>query len=269
MIRTMENKFPSQLRECQSKLMTFSKTEYPLLYNQIHKTRLGFVAYNLLHAMAQHDRPLYIDSSGIGWYAEPLNFLVKTYGGSKETWQSNVILMVEIGLLKRIKPDSNTLNPVFAQIYRDGLQQRKAPKAVYSVPEYDERTLQHAEMALKRWKETGVATSHITKASAVNAIGQAGANTIYRDGRSKGAKTALRDAQTIIDRICHAVRENGYTTKLEATQGKESAWNMMRGYILDEAQALYKRPTAKEVEWFHLPNAQWIIRGVKQNERYG
>ena len=248
-----------RLRDCQAQLMVVEEEKFPCLYRQVHKTKTGFVAYNIMDAMAQHKRPLYIDASGSSWFAEPLNFLVKTYGGSKETWQSNIILLIEIGLLRRIKPDAETLNPVFAQLYREGVRRRKAPKAVYSVPDYDEKTLQHAEKALQRWRATGVSTAHVTKASAANALGEAEANTIYRDSRSKGARTALKDAQAIIDRIVRAVDSSGYTTKREAVAGKEKAWNMMRGYILDEAQALYKRPTAEEAERFNLPDTKWII----------
>lgn len=130
---------------------------------------------------------------------------------------------------------------------------------MYSVPAYDEKTLQHAEKALQRWRATGVSTAYVTKASAANALGEAEANTIYRDSRSKGARIALKDAQVIIDRIVRAVDSSGYTTKREAVAGKEKAWNMMRGYILDEAQALYKRPTAEEAERFSLPDTKWII----------
>lgn len=101
-----------RLRDCQAQLMAVEEEKFPCLYRQVHKTKTGFVAYNIMDAMAQHKRPLYIDASGSGWYAEPLNFLVKTYGGSKETWQSNIILLIEIGLLRRIKPDADTLNPV-------------------------------------------------------------------------------------------------------------------------------------------------------------
>lgn len=236
-----------------------------MLYSKIQHTKLGFCLYNLLSEMAAHDKPLCAFSDGSEWYALPLNYLVSRYGGSKRTWQSNITLAVSLGLLRKLKPNADSLHPALQQLYRDGLQSGKAPKNLYSVPAYTHELFTDAEAALERWQETGVSTARITKASVSHAQGKAQANTIFRDSRSKSARMALEAAHRIIDRIVQAVKARGYTTKSDAVRGEMKAWDMLRGYILEEADASYHRPTKEDIARYNLPDSAWIISARAKN----
>lgn len=236
-----------------------------MLYQKIRHSKLGFCLYSILSEMAAHDKPLCAFSDGSEWYALPLNYLVSRYGGSKRTWQGNVTLAVSIGLLRKLKPDADSKHPALQQLYREGVQNGKAPKNLYSVPTYTNDLFSEAEAALAQWHETGVSQTKITKASVSHAQGRAQANAIFRDSRFKSARMALEAAQSIIDRIVQAVEERGYTTKLEAVQGDSKAWDMLRGYILDEAGASYRRPTREDIERYNLPDTSWIISAKAKN----
>lgn len=245
--------------------MTLAEEDYPLLYQKIRHSKLGFCLYSILSEMAAHDKPLCAFSDGSEWYALPLNYLVSRYGGSKRTWQGNVTLAVSIGLLRKLKPDADSKHPALQQLYREGVQNGKAPKNLYSVPTYTNDLFSEAEAALAQWQETGVSTAKITKASVSHAQGKAQANTIFRDNRSKAAKMALEGAQRIIDRIVQAVNTQGYTTKSEAVQGEIKAWDMLKSYILDVAGASYRRPTAKDIARYGLTDSTWIISARAHN----
>lgn len=245
--------------------MSLPEEDFPLLSYKIQHTRLGFCLYNILSEMAAHDKPLCTFSDGSAWYAIPLNYLVSRYGGSKPTWQSNITLAVSIGLLRKLKPDADSLHPALQQLYRDGLQSGKAPKNLYSVPAYTHELFADAEAALERWQETGVSTARITKASVSHAQGKAQANTIFRDNRSKAATKALEAAHRIVERIVKAVDRNGYTTKQEAVRDDVKAWDMLRGYILAEADASYHRPTKEDIERYGLTDSAWIITAQAKN----
>ena len=114
----------------------------------------------------------------------------------------------------------------------------------------------HAEAVLQEWQETGVSTTKVTKASTINALGQAAANGIFRDGRQKSYQP---EAQRIIKRIVCAVQERGYLTKAEAVGADERAWQIMHKYILASANARYRKPTSNEKRLLGLTNDKWII----------
>lgn len=230
-----------------------------MLCRHIKHTRFGFCLYSILAEMAKHDKPLFVSDDGSAWYALPLNYLVAQYGGSKRTWQGSITLAVSIGLLRKIKPDADSLHPIIKQLYMEGRQQGKAPKNLYNVPEYTPELLRGAETALVEWLATGVSTSKVTKASVTNAQGRATANTIFRDSRSKTARKAVEAAQGIIRRIDHGIATKGYMMKQEAIAGDVQAWQMLHGYILAEAGAAYHRPTQAERERYGLQDAAWII----------
>ena len=244
--------------------MTLSEEDFPLLAYKIQHTKLGFCLYNILSEMAAHDKPLCTFSDGSAWFAIPLNYLVSRYSGSKHTWQSNITLAVSLGLLRKIKPDADSLHPALQQLYRDGLQHGKAPKNLYSVPEYTHELFSEVEAALEQWQETGVSTARITKASVSHAQGKAQANTIFRDNRSKAARKSLEAAHRIIDRIVQAVKARGYTTKSDAVRGEMKAWDMLRGYILEEADASYHRPTKEDIARYNIHDSSWIIAAKAQ-----
>ena len=245
--------------------MTLSEEDFPLLSYKIQHTKLGFCLYNILSEMAAHDKPICTFSDGSAWYALPLNYLVSRYSGSKRTWQSNVTLAVSLGLLRKLKPDADSIHPALQQLYRDGLQHGKAPKNLYSVPAYTLELFAEAESALEQWEQTGVSTARITKASVSHAQGKAQANTIFRDNRTKAATKALEAAHRIVERIVQAVRQRGYTTKSDAVRGDVKAWDMLRGYILDEAGARYHRPTKEDIARYNLTDSAWIISARAKN----
>ena len=245
--------------------MTLAEEDFPLLYKKIQHSKLGFCLYNIIHEMAAHDKPLCTFADGSAWYALPLNYLVSRYGGSKPTWQSNITLAVSIGLLRKIKPDADSLHPALQQLYREGKQRGKAPKNLYSVPEYTHELFSEVEAALEQWQETGVSTARITKASVSHAQGKAQANTIFRDNRSKAARKSLEAAHRISDRIVQAVRQRGYTTKQEAVRDDVKAWDMLRRYILDEAGAHYHRPTKEDIARYNIHDSSWIISARAKN----
>lgn len=236
-----------------------------MLYYKIQHSKLGFCLYNILTEMASHDKPLCTFADGSEWYALPLNYLVSRYGGSKPTWQGNITLAVSLGLLHKIKPDADSKHPVLQQLYTEGVRGGKAPKNLYSVPAYTHELFAEAEAALTQWQETGVSTARITKASVSHAQGKAQANTIFRDNRSKAARMTLEAAQSIIDRIVQAVNTKGYTTKSEAVRGDVKAWDMLRGYILEEAGASYHRPTREDIARYNLSDSTWIISAQAKN----
>lgn len=244
--------------------MTLSEEDFPLLTYKIHHSKLGFCLYNILSEMASHDKPLCTFSDGSAWFAIPLNYLVSRYSGSKHTWQSNITLAVSLGLLRKIKPDADSLHPALKQLYMDGKKHGKAPKNLYSVPAYTLELFAEAEAALEQWEQTGVSTARITKASVSHAQGRAQANTIFRDSRSKAARMALEGAHRIVERIVQAVRQRGYTTKSDAVRGEMKAWDMLRGYILAEADASYHRPTKEDIERYNLHDSSWIISAKAQ-----
>lgn len=236
--------------------MAVDGEKFPLLYRQVHKTRLGWVAYNLMQEMAKRETPLLTSTDGSAWYAESLDYLVSSYGGSKRTWSSSISLLVTVGLLNRVKPDEATLNPLFHQLYVEGASRGRVPKSVYSVPAYTPELFRRAEAVLQEWQETGVSTTKVTKASTINALGQAAANGIFRDGRQKSYQP---EAQRIIKRIVCAVQKRGYLTKAEAVGEDERAWQIMHKYILTSANARYRKPTGNEKRLFGLTNDKWII----------
>lgn len=181
--------------------MSLVEDNFPILYKRIHHTKFGLCIYHLFDEMARHEKPLFFSDEGEAWYAIPLNYLVATYGGSKPTWQSNITLAVSIGLLRKIKPDADSLHPTIKQIYADGKQNRKTPKNLYSIPTYTMELFANAEKALEAWIETGVSTAKVTKASVINAQGRKQANTIFRDSRFKAANKAVEAAHAIVNRI--------------------------------------------------------------------
>lgn len=248
-----------------NELFEIDATTYPRLHNLINHTRCGFVLYHLFAEIRRHENPLYTTPDGAKWYAVSLRYLVNKYGGNKATWCGYISLAVTLGLLRRIKPDSNSTAPTLKALYEDGKAKHRKPKSLYSVPAYTPETLHHAEKTLDEWERSGVSTSKVTKAHTICAAGQAQANSTYRDARRQ---TLTLEAQTIIERITEAIAAQGYLTRKQAVAGAEKAWGALKGYILDCAGASYHRPTQAERERYSLQSDGWIItREIKPDSR--
>ena len=212
-----------------------------------------------MQEMAKRETPLLTSTDGSAWYAESLDYLASSYGGSKRTWSSSISLLVTVGLLNRVKPDEATLNPLFHQLYVEGASRGRVPKSVYSVPAYTPELFHRAEAVLQEWQETGVSTTKVTKASTINALGQAAANGIFRDGRQKSYQPEST-APVRIKRIVCAVQKRGYLTKAEAVgEDMNAHGRSCTRYILTSANARYRKPTSNEKRLFRLMNDKWII----------
>lgn len=101
-----------------------------MLSYKIQHSKLGFCLYNIISEMAAHDKPISTFSDGSAWYAIPLNYLVSRYGGSKPTWQSNITLAVSIGLLRKLKPDADSLHDPNGKVAQDYRELTKEVRAI-------------------------------------------------------------------------------------------------------------------------------------------
>lgn len=255
-----------------------SEEQYPALVTYFRRTKGRAILMNILSCLQTYEKPAHITQQGEGWYTLSTDYLIRKYGGSKETWQSHIIYLLELGLLRRIKPGKNTENPLMKQSYTKATERNRRSQSWYHVPVYTDRRLENAEKTVKMYEQVGISPSKLNKAGVIAVQGKKHADKLYLDRRrASELQTAIELA--IIQRGRYALKADGYITKEmlfgrvmkslkfdalkttpeDAYQKLRNVWSNKRKNLMKRMDAEYRRPTKEEKARFGLLSDRWVI----------
>lgn len=261
--------------------------KYPELARLFRRTTTGAHLYAIMeHMRRAYDKPAYMGryyAFSIGhlmeWSANELDI-----GGRSEVWQAHAIMLQDMGLIQRIRPNKDDKDPILKRLYEVSLQKTKEtgrgyrPETLWAVPVYNKAALQRAEEVAAIYHAAKANTSHLTKADIIRIRGQERANQLYGNGfhvpaiqqELTGMLTATIQAQ---------LAEDGYTTadkvyaqteaivienvdqdkRREYLRALAKLWERQKNVIIIQAGAIKKRPKKEQMERYSLPDTKAII----------
>lgn len=260
------------------RIADLDEEKFPALAAYFRRTKGKAVLMNILSCLQTYEKPAHITQQGEGWYTLSTDYLIRKYGGSKATWQSHIIYLLELGLLKRIKPGKNTENPLMKQSYTKATESNRRSQSWYHVPVYTDRRLANAEKAVQMYEQVGISPSNLNKAGVIAVQGKKHADKLYLDRRNiSELQTAIEFA--IIHKARYALKAHGYITKellfervmkslyfdtLKTTPGEayqklRNIWSNKRKHLMKRLDAEYRRPTKEEKARLGLLSDKWVI----------
>lgn len=160
--------------------------------------------------MKDHPAPFVTDKKENEYWSMPMSALIALHGGTAETWQSHIILMHLLGLLKRSRPDKRSVLPEMKKAYVKAIENHQRSMSFYSPVEFNAKTIDAAEQEAKKIIESGMSAGHITKADIIRHYGKSMANRLYADLRKvSGEEQHVLDV--MVEVIRSNVRRSGYT----------------------------------------------------------
>lgn len=250
--------------------------QYPVL-TKIFRNRRCFIHAHLLQIwsyMQKHKLPRETDHYGHGYWSIRVETLIKEYGGNEETWQSHIAFLVDIGLLKRVKPDERTNIKGLKEAYKDAKEKKHRSPSFFKVFRYTPEIFRSAEEAARRYKAHGINLAHVSKADVIRVSGQQQANATYRDLRKIGEPESWAWDQ-LKAAILQRISEKGYTTpeeiagdvaKIAPDPKHEEALKksmIRKAAICKEAGYRYGPPTKEHLSAYKLEDQRWIITKEK------
>lgn len=274
-------------------IRAMEETEYPNLYHWFHRTRVLRTLEAVFGVMCDMDNALHVSHEGKLFFAISERYLMHWWSvhhpgaplGSTSTWHSSLILLIHCGLLKRIVASDKSIVPNFRSVYELARQKHLRVENILYVPTYTPEVLQTAEERIQLQMETTSLRS-INKESIILSSGQETANQLYLDARELTWATCfILDEMTF--RIGKTIEAKGFAYKDELLQGTgnalisrirctgrsrknmfrrkvEHVWTQYRKTILQDSNAVYRRPTAAEKQRFGLKKDGWIITAMPE-----
>lgn len=199
------------LRDNIAQLEALDPKKYPMLYRMLYRRNSSLRAHllHMLTYMQAHPIPFEVDQQGRGYWKIPKVYMMKTYGGSSESWQSHLAFLLDAGLLVRIRPDQRSILPRLREEWQRALATGQHAAGCYRVVPYTEERLAEAEAVATRYAQAGVGVAHVTKTEVIYASGQEQANILYRTSDKVGdAESWVREK--LGEKILAAIEADGY-----------------------------------------------------------
>lgn len=292
-------------------------TRYPYLALRLRKTRkyrvkrnvkkyretsLGGRLMNLLEYFIQYEPGKeqkrfvsYDDEHGRG-YEVPCSYsyMIRLYGGTKETWWRNINFLCVLGLIYRHKPDTdrerNTpaqewsvkrAETIFDEVNKGrGADEKKMviyPDSWYSFPRYTESILKEADRRAEALKAIG--TGRINKDLVRDVLGGSVANVAFGNGFPMGTRTA-KQRELLCEVLRERIAERGYCYPSELiaeaarrgnywTRQVEQTYTHYRDVLLSEQGCVYRATGKADRERWGIAGRTWIITRTRAEEQAG
>ena len=238
----------------------------------------------------QQKRHVSFDSEYERGYEVPFaySYMVKLYGGNKETWWRNVNFLCVLGLLYRHKPDTDAKRNTPAQEWSvrnadwktlhaadQDIAMEFKPDSWYSFPRYTESVLKEADRRAEALKNIGTCAAN--KDLIRDVLGERIANTAYGNGFPMGDKTA-KQRELLAEALRRAIAEKGYCYPDEliaeaAEQGKywrgqvEKTYSHYRDILIPEMGCVYRPVRKEDRNMPGITGKRWIITPAAEESR--
>lgn len=229
--------------------------------------------------MLNHPQSLAVDNKKNEYWVMPVSDLIAKYGGQNETWQSHIIIMCLLGLIRRIRPTNRSRISQIKKAYAASVEAKRRAMSFFVPVVFDEQTLKNADKEAAEMIRLNMSLGHITKTDIIRNYGKKRADEIYVDGRTQSCEEAY--VYGLMKAITEShVDQNGYAlvdmVKQEAIKrlkddcGSDQdklnrypryidKWMKRKRDMLQESGYEYRQQTKTEHVNYGITESCWII----------